>query len=55
MMQKVQGYISAFFGLLDLFQFSFSVPLRYFLYSSIDLFLSPILEGENGLFYTTRL
>ena len=49
MMQKVRGEISAFLGLTGLFHFSFSVPLRYFLYRSIVPFLSPILRGKNGL------
>lgn len=50
MMQKVRGIISAFLGFTGLFHFSFSVPLRYFLYRSTGPFLSHILRGKNGLF-----
>jgi len=38
MMQKVRGKISAFLGFTGLFHFSFSVPLRYFLYCSSGFF-----------------
>lgn len=51
MMQKVRGLISACLYLTGLFHFFFSVPLRYFFYSSNVPFLSPILGGKNGLFF----
>lgn len=50
MMQKVRVLISAFLGFTGLFHFSFSIPLRYFLYSAVVPFLSPVLGGKNGLF-----
>lgn len=38
MMQKVRGLISALLCFNDLFHFSFSVPLRYFIYCFIIAF-----------------
>lgn len=49
MMQKVRGLISAFLYFTGLFHYSFSVPLRYFFYSSVCPFLSPVLRWKNDL------
>lgn len=46
-MQKVRGLISAFLDFTELFHFSFSFPLRYFLYrAEMFLFCRPYLGGK---------
>lgn len=49
MMQKVRVLVSAFLCFTGLFHFSFSVPLRYFVYSSVVPFPSPVLRWKNDL------
>lgn len=50
MMQKVRGCVSAFLGFTGLFHFSFSFPLRYFLYRAWLLFRRPYLGGKMVCF-----
>ena len=54
-MQKVRGRISAFLGFTGLFHFSFSVPLRYFLYRSNSSFSVAHTKGEKWFVYRSSL